>query len=323
MIKVSVIVPIYNVEKYLDKCLMSLVNQTLDEIEIIAINDGSTDSSGEILDRYQKKYSKIRAYHQNNLGISATRNRGIELSQGEYLAFIDSDDSVSLDFCEVMAEAIEEQQSDVVACDFYEVNEETKKEMQISHFEPCTVFEKPNLLFDVNTSPWNKLYRKAFLLEHGIKFPVNLKYEDAVFWQGILAENAKIGKVDIPMVYYMVRSGSETTVVKNTVFDIFDVLEIIYKAYQEKSQSEYQKIASYLEYFMANRITVYNLQQVYQEDKGSVMRFIDCGFAYLKQHFPNWRKNVYFNQANGLGKRIIKKNKWITKTLVWSMRILR
>ncbi len=322
MIKVSVIVPIYNVENYLARCLTSLVNQTLKEIEIIAIDDGSTDSSGKILDDFQEKYPQIRAYHHNNAGISATRNYGIALAEGEYLAFVDSDDSIALDFCMNMVNALETQDADIVVCDFYEVSEsnQEKKMIRLPHFELCTVYEKPHLLFDINTSPWNKLYRKAFLIEHNITFPLKLKYEDAVFLHLILAAHAKIAKVDLPMVYYMVREGSETTIVKKSVFDIFQILDIIRDAYQNDSKNEYAKVHSYLEYFVVNRITVYHLQQIYQEDHKSVMQFIDCGFEYLAKHFLDWRKNPHFNQSNHLLKRILKKNKWVTKTLVWCER---
>ena len=314
---VSIIVPIFNVEKYLEKCLTSLANQTLEDIEIIAIDDGSTDTSGKILDLFQKKYpNKIRAYHQENLGISATRNRGIDLAEGKYVAFIDSDDSVDLEFCQRMYGEMEKRELDVVVCDFFETDGENKKEMKIPYWEDCTVFEKPNLLFDINTSPWNKLYRKDFLLEQDIKFPINLKYEDAVFFQKILSRKAKVGKVDAPLVYYLVRPGSETTVVRKTVFDIFEVLDMICAEYQKNSSEEYKKISMYLEYFVTNRITVYNIQQIWQEDSDAAMKFIETGFAYLDRQFPQWRKNSYFNRTNNFGKKVIKKHKLMNKMFV-------
>ena len=100
MVKISVIVPVFNVEKYLKFCLDSLTNQTIQDLEFICINDGSTDSSPDILEQFAKKDSRIKIFNQQNSGLSATRNRGVELATGEFLAFCDSDDWVDLDFYE-------------------------------------------------------------------------------------------------------------------------------------------------------------------------------------------------------------------------------
>ena len=109
MILVSIVVPVYNTEKYLEKCIKSLVNQTLQDIEIIAIDDGSKDQSGVLLDQFQIEFpEKIRVFHQQNAGISAVRNRGISLARGKYIAFVDSDDSVSPRYCELLASKMEE-----------------------------------------------------------------------------------------------------------------------------------------------------------------------------------------------------------------------
>lgn len=321
MILVSVIVPIYNAEKYLERCLGSLVRQTLDEIEIIAIDDGSTDKSGEIISCFQNNYpNKIRGYYQNNSGISVTRNRGIDLAKGEYIAFIDSDDSVALNFCEIMVSAIEELHVDMVVCDYYETDGKNKKEKRIPGYNGNTVFERPEMLFDINTSPWNKLYNKRFLVSNNIYFPLELKYEDAVFLQRILAREAKVGSVAIPLVYYLVHFGSETTVVKETVFDIFGILHIICEEYNKKTREKYEKIHDYLEYFSVNRITVYNLQQMFQEKPELVNEFIDKGFEFLDQNFPKWRHNMYFNHNNNFIKRMIKKHKCVTKLVVKILR---
>lgn len=317
MALVSVIVPIYNSEKYLEKCLQSLVDQTLKDIEILAINDGSTDGSCKILNSFEKKYPhKIKVYHQNNAGISITRNRGLSYASGKYVTFIDSDDSVDLEFCEKMFNQIEKNDLDMVVCDYYEIDKNSKKIIQIPKCNGETVFEKPELLFEINTSPWNKLYKKEFLYKNAIVFPEQLKYEDAVFLQMILAKKAKIGSVHYPLVNYLVHPGSESTVVKKNVFDIFKVLEIVYSEYQKVSKEEFRIIEDYLEYFVINRITVYNMQQIYQEEKNLINSFIEKGFAFLNEKFPYWRKNKLFNENNNFVKRVIKKNIRITKAVV-------
>ena len=117
MIKVSVIVPVYNVEKYLEKCLDSLVNQTLKEIEIIIVNDGSPDNSHKIIDKYTKKYKNIKAYLKENGGLSDARNYGLKKASGEYIAFLDSDDFVKEDMYQKMYEKAKSGNFDMIVCD--------------------------------------------------------------------------------------------------------------------------------------------------------------------------------------------------------------
>ncbi len=213
MILVSVIVPVYNTEKYLRQCIMSLLNQTLESMEIIAIDDGSKDRSGDILDEFQVKFpDKIKVYHQKNEGISAVRNKGLILAKGKYIAFVDSDDSVDPKYCELLASEITSKKLDMVVCDFFEVQREKMKRICMPHINDSTVYDTPELLFDINTSPWNKMYDVDFLTHNNIEFPLGLKYEDTVFVHKIMANGAKIGFINLPLVYYRIHDKSETTV---------------------------------------------------------------------------------------------------------------
>ena len=130
MPKVSVIVPFYNVEDYIEKCIKSLLNQTLDDLEIILVNDGSKDNSESIAKKYLNEYPKKIIYlEKENGGLGDARNYGIPYAKGEYIAFIDSDDYVEKDMYEQMLKKAEEEQSDMVECDFWwEYSEENKKE---------------------------------------------------------------------------------------------------------------------------------------------------------------------------------------------------
>lgn len=321
MPEISIVVPIYNAEKYLDKCLDSLVKQTFQDIEILAFNDGSVDGCKEILCDYQDRYpDKMRVFEQENIGISRTRNKGIHAAKGKYIAFIDSDDSVDCTFCEKMYGKIKQEDLDVVVCDYFEVTSDSKKKIEFQQCENCTVYEKPELLYRINTSPWNKIYKKDFLIENEIEFPIGLKYEDVFFIQKILAKKAKIGSVDAPLVYYMIHPGSESTVVKKNVFDIFEILEKVCNEYEKADEQDYLSVYTYLEQFIINRVTVYNLQQIYQEDEKQVNRFIEKGFEYLDKKFPKWRKNQIFIQENSFIKRIIKRHCFCTKMVVKCIR---
>lgn len=171
MIKVSVIVPVYNAEKYLEQCLESVVNQTLKNIEIIVINDGSTDDSEKIIDEYKKKYSNmIRSYQQRNQGLYRTRQIGLSYALGEYVGWVDADDFVKWNMFEKLYETAKENNSDVVYCDyaFYPEKLKTKEKW----FRPY-LGEKNVTYVERNSQPWNKIVRRELLekLKIGEMFP--------------------------------------------------------------------------------------------------------------------------------------------------------
>ena len=118
---ISIIIPVYNVSKYLDKCLQSVVSQTYSNIQIILVNDGSTDNSGEICERWKKKDNRIEVIHKKNGGLSNARNVGIEKAQGKYLMFVDSDDIISIDLCEMLHSYLLGNSADLAICDTYHI----------------------------------------------------------------------------------------------------------------------------------------------------------------------------------------------------------
>ncbi|HIU14185.1 MAG TPA: glycosyltransferase [Candidatus Fimiplasma intestinipullorum] len=314
---VSIIVPVYNTGAYLQECLDHLVGQTLEDIEIIVINDGSTDESEKIIQNYVRRYPHLYYYARENHGISYTRNQGIQLASGKYLMFVDSDDYLALDACEKLVEVARKSQAEVTVCDFYEFNTEDKKLNSLPDFTVTSLTESPSLLFDINSSPWNKLYLRSFIVENQIVFPENLKYEDTVFVLKALYLANKISKCQEALVYYRVREGSETMVMNERVFDIFPILDQVNTIFQS---SKSETLRHYLTFFNINRLTVYNLQQVYQPNEETAQRFIQESFAYLDQHFPDWKHNRPFRQHNSWVKWILKRSPWLTKRVVSILR---
>jgi len=307
MIKVSIIVPVFNSEKYLEKCINSLVNQTLKDVEIIIINDGSTDKSLEIIKKFQKRHSNIVCINNKNHGIGYSRNCGIEKSKGKYISFIDSDDYIDINMMKNLYDFCEQNKLDIAVCDYYKINDITNEKgvVEIDDFEITTLNENKQLIYKINHSPWNKLYKKDIFIKNNIYFPINLKYEDMAVVIPVLKYATKIGKLNIPLNYYIVHNNSETTVMDKRVFDIFDILEIVYNYY---SNDEYEK---YLEYLTVQKLTTYTIQQRYQNDKDLRKKFINDSFNYLNNKFPNWRKSKYFKSRN-IFKTIIEKNKLLT-----------
>lgn len=313
MIKVSIIVPVYNMKKYLEKCLDSLVNQTLKDIEIIAINDGSKDESLEILKKYEKKHKNIIVFDNDNQGISKTRNFGIEKATGEYITFIDSDDYVALNMMELMYDKAVTENLDIVVCDYYNFYENKNKieEVKILDFPNTTVYESKELLFKINSSPWNKLYKRELVKKNKYRFPEGIKYEDLGYIPILLTEATSIGKLNIPLNYYLIRGNSETTTVDKRVFDMFKIIDILYNYFKKKKIHDSKEV----EFLFISKLTMYNLQQKKNRDKDAAIDFINKSFEYLDKNYPNWRKNKYFIRLNK-HKTIIKASKKITKLYI-------
>jgi len=316
MPKVSIIVPVYNAQSYLPRCLDSLFAQTYQDFEVIAIDDGSKDNSFDILKRYEEKYDKMRAFTQTNQGIGKTRNFGLQHASGTYVVFVDSDDEIVPEMLAKMVCRMEREKLDVLVCDYRECMEyaNTRRDVCIAHFATCAIEDQPLLLFDINSSPWNKMYRRNFLLREQILFPEQLKYEDAQFVLHVLCAAKKIAHIEATLYVYRIHKESETTSMDQRVFDIFAILDHC-KANIIR-YGKWEVLADVMEFFAINRLTVYNLQQVYQSDAKTAFSFIDRSYAYLNETYPNWRNNPYFKTRNGALKRRIKACPWLTKCYV-------
>lgn len=207
-IKVSVVIPVYNVEKYLAQCLDSVVKQTLKDIEIICINDGSTDRSLDILNEFAGKDARIKIINKEHVGLSAGRNKGLELAQGEYVSFIDSDDWVNENFLEALYNAAKKYNSDIASGSIVRVTGNRKRNKLIYKKEEFTKdTDKKNELTNIPiySYVWNKIYKREILIANNIKFPDGRVYED-VIWS-IKAVYYADGVVTVPEATYYYRKN--------------------------------------------------------------------------------------------------------------------
>lgn len=191
-VKVSIIIPVYNVENYLHRCLDSIVNQTLKEIEIICIDDGSTDGSSSILKDYANRDSRIKVVAQDNSGQGAARNLGISIASGDYIGFVDSDDWVDEDMYRIMFNEAIKNDSDMHICTIEQFDNETgtkndyfckydkyfRKELEDRVF---SLRDISNVIFKINRVSWNKIYRKSFIKKNEIVFSNERYYQDNLF----------------------------------------------------------------------------------------------------------------------------------------------
>ena len=305
MVDISIIVPIYNASKYLKKCLGSLVNQTKKELEFILINDGSTDDSESIIKSYND--SRIKYFKRSNHGIGKTRNFGINKSTGKYIMFLDSDDYLEENACELLYEKIEKDKLDLVVCDFYNVIKETKVCEKNAIFKNTALKDKPDLLLNINLAPWNKIYRSDLIKNNNIKFIEDLKYEDAPFVALSLLKSKKIGKVDKPLINYVIHEKSETTIRDQKMFDIIKIVDIIRGYFKNYSWSR-----DVVDTLTIKILVNYNIQQRNIKDKDVRNKFIDETFSYFEKNIPNYKSNIYFKERSVL-KSIIEKSKLLSK----------
>ena len=216
MAKISVIIPVYNVEKYLSECLESIINQTFKDIEIICVDDGSTDGSSDILNRYSMKDKRFKIITQKNLGISVARNKGIESANGDYIAFIDSDDYLlNTDYYEKLYTACEKHNADIAVASIIRGNERKSGYIyKVEQEKIATDYEKKLKICNVPelNFVWNKLYRRSNLLDSRIRFPEGYLYEDVFVTCKLLFCMDKL--VSVPNVVYFYRKR-RNSVIKN------------------------------------------------------------------------------------------------------------
>ena len=286
MKKVSVIIPVYNVENYLRKCLNSLVNQTLKDIEIIVVNDGTLDNSQEIIDEYVKKYpKKVVSIIQENGGQGAARNTGLLHAKGEYIGYVDSDDYVEENMYEELYKKAKEEDSDIVICG----NNVVKENYEFLSKEDV---DKEFLLGKM--AVWNKIYKKNIIVDNKIQFRSKVWYEDLDFTMKVYFSSKKISYVDKPLYNYLLREGStmnNNNIKRNLeLIEAFDSL-IDYckdKKIYNKAKDEIEFLCIYHMYIFA--ITrVLNTNNNYKAKIAIINKFRD----YINSNFPNYKQNKY------------------------------
>ena len=238
--KISVIVPVYNVENYLEKCLNSLVNQTLQEIEILVINDGSTDNSQKIIEFFQSKFpQKIKTFAKENGGLSDARNFGIDRATGEFLAFVDSDDYVSATMMEEMYGLAKKHEAEIVICNLQKVDENgivTQKLTQIPNLPEKIDLEKHFSVFsDISYFACNKIFKRELFEEK--RFQKGMHFEDIELIPQILLQCKILAKTAAFHYQYLERSNSISKSHTERGLDILKAVENVEKSFKNSVYS--------------------------------------------------------------------------------------
>lgn len=210
---VSIIVPVYQVEMYLQKCINSICTQTYTQLEIILVNDGSPDNCGVICDRNAMNDSRIRVLHKKNEGLSSARNAGLDIATGEYIAFVDSDDVIHPRFIEILVELCTRYECDIAQCDFYAVAEDSLY-LPLNSPQFVKIYDRKEALHELccgnngvkYTVAWNKIYKKK--LFEKIRYPYGRIHEDEFTTYRLLWETKRVAVTNQYLYYYLQRSTS-------------------------------------------------------------------------------------------------------------------
>lgn len=304
-VDISIIVPIYNAEKYIKKCLTSLINQTKKNVEFILINDGSFDKTEDIIKEFDDY--RIHYYKNENQGIGKSRNFGIKKAIGKYIMFLDSDDYLPYDACEKYYNHAISENSNLVVSDYYKVKSGTIEYFSIPSFNTSCLKNNNELILKINLGPCNKLYDRKMLIDNNILFDEKYKYEDVPFVVSCIINAKNISKIDTALYYYVIHENSETTVRDDRVFDILKIIDVI-----RLNLKKANMVKEIIDKLTISIITNYNLQQRYQINRRTRNAFIDMSFNYLEKNVPDYKNKKYYDSKN-IFRRFIEKNKIMTK----------
>lgn len=289
---VSIIVPVYNVEKYISACVESIIDQTYKNIQIIIINDGSTDASEKICKDLLLKDKRIELYSKDNGGLSSARNYGLKFANGDYVAFIDSDDYISSDFISNLMFAITKHNADIAMCKFTSNGSFTSGSVPAVHSSEYII----SRMFDIigyRFYAWNKLYKRELFDE--LKYPEGETYEDIVTTYSLFKQCKKIATVDDVMYFYRIREGSITNSMYNDKSHyLFDSINFVMDDLKKNNTQIIDYVTpGYLVYFLSyvnlklktGIACELELKELRRQAKNSIIAIVRNKGIFMRQKF--------------------------------------
>lgn len=301
---ISVIVPVYNVEKYLEKCVDSIVNQTYKNLEIILVDDGATDNSGKICDELVELDNRIKVYHKKNGGLSDARNYGVERATGDYIGFVDSDDYIDAEMYEKLYEAIKKENVDVAECNLKIVYpEKTDLFTDQKYYQICNKQEYLEEYLKIEKIFGSACVRLTKVdIAKKLKFPVGKLYEDTYYAYDLIGIVDKYVIVDNPYYNYLMRENSITNAKFNPrIFDLIEIVEKfhtnVYKNYPSlKEAADCRKMYAYFSV----------LNSILLEEDFKNNSFYKQIIDYFKEEYTKLLRNKYITRNRKLSVLLIK-----------------
>lgn len=309
----SFIVPVYNVEQYLGQCLDSLLSQTFSDWEIIAVNDGSTDTCPTILGEYESRFpEKVRVFHKENGGLSDARNFGLARAKGEFVSFVDADDTLAPDFAARAVEKMQKEDLDLLLFDFY-FSYPGKNIYGSAGIDQGRDMKKEALI--APPMAWMRLYRRSLL--ENCPFEKGIYYEDLEMTPALILRTEKVGYLPCPLYYYRQREGS---IMKEKAFspkflDIFKVLSSVYTKFDVAGKlAEFYPEIEYL--FIEHLCRSAALRFARLDEKKELFATIR---KTMEEKFPRWRKNPYLARKSLFFRLVVTLN---DKNMLWALSLL-
>lgn len=304
--KLSIIAAVYNLEKYLPRCLDSLVNQTLQEIEIICVDDGSIDSAPQIIDEYAKKYpEKVKAFHKKNGGEFTTRNYGLERATGEYVTFVDTDDCVESNWAEKLYNSAKENDADLAVCGFDRIDLKTNKVVatNMTKFKNCVkeLNSQDSFIAFINPSPWNKVYKREKVKD--IKFLSFRGFNDMIFLLSSYINIKRIVFVPDVLYHYYLRYDSQIHSVNIDDIDNFKKYLLEVKEFYKKN-NKYDDMKYVLDLMAFIHLGISVMYRASYYPGINIKNIIKETIEYLDKNFSTWRNSPFLTFRYSITKGI-------------------
>ncbi len=304
--KLSIVVAVYNLEKYLPRCLDALVNQTLEEIEILCIDDGSTDSAPQIIDDYAQKFpKKVKAFHKPNGGEFTTRNYGLERATGEYVTFVDTDDYVEPNWAEKLYKAAKENNADMAVCGFERIDLDTNKVVSTNMTQFGNSVKEVNGQDDftlfINPAPWNKIYKLEKVKE--LRFLNFRGFNDMIFLASSYTKIKKIAFVPDVLYHYYLRYDSQIHSVNIQDVENFKKYLLELKDLYIKT-NKYEEMKYLLDVLAFIHLGTSVMYRASYDKTINMKSMLKDTIKYLDENFSTWRKSPYLKLGYGIKKGI-------------------
>lgn len=309
--EVSIIMPVYNSEKYLPDCLNSIFNQSYQNFDLICVNDGSTDDSLFILNEYANKYkNKMKIITINNTGQANARNIGIQKADGRYVMFVDSDDILNESLLEKLYAKASSEDADIAICNLDRIFDEHikgafknfKYDTQINIAKKTTIYEQPEIICFLHGAPYGKLIRRSFMEKYNIRFLKGYIYEDQAFTQELLSTNPTIVQIPEKLYVYKVHDHSTMTSKTSKIEDMFHIFNYIYDIYKEKGL--HKKFKKELDYLCLYHIMIGTSFRMWRSGKYGLLESIKKCRKFVNSYNVS-KKNVYLKKKGFISRLFV------------------
>jgi len=297
---VSIIIPVYNQQARLGRCLSSLAAQTLDGLQLVAVDDGSTDGSRRLLADFSAAHPGLmKVIAQPNQGVGAARNHGLAQADAEVVGFVDSDDYVEPDMFSRMFKQLQDTGADVAVCDYRVVHEDTGA-VSITHLADKSplgsLAQHPEQIYMQDFGPWNKLFRKA--LWEGISFPVGVKYEDLQAVLEAYARARQVTYLPAALYDYVSNQQGETQTRDRRVFDILTILSALTDHFADQPSAIRQAVVELCAFKLFQYASIFCRHRQQLDGRDIMNEYLDRCYAFLDGRCPGWR-GIYVSHGRG------------------------